>query len=739
MAERGAAIERLRRLRGIGRSFFDFRGREHALSEDTLRDLLAALGHASGDEAVLQREADALEEREWLRVLAPVAVLRDGDSVPLTVFEPLLPVIRWRVETEQGDTLSGAAAPAELPVLGRRRIRELSYARVALALPPLPPGYHSLSLEKSDDTPLASSRLIVAPLRCYEPEVLRDGGRVWGTAIQLYTLRSARNWGIGDFTDLAGFAAAVAGLGADFVGLNPLHALFPADPASCAPYSPSSRFFLNIAYIDPEAVPEFADCVEARRLVATPEFQRRLAGLRDVPHVDYPGVLGCKLEVLRNLHRAFRAGGSKARRFEFQQYVKSHGDALEKYALFHAIHEHLSAAGETGGWPAWPAAWRDPGGAAARSFLAAEPEAVEFHGWLQWIATTQLNAAECAARDAGMRLGLYHDLAVGPHGGGAETWADRDLYADGATVGAPPDSLAPQGQDWAIPPWHPDALRACAYEPFVRLLRANMGRGGALRIDHVMMLFRLWWVPRGRPSAEGGYVHYRLDELMAIVALESHRQRCLVIGEDLGTVPSEVRAAMARHGLYSYRVLLFERDGEGRFRRPGDYPRRALATASTHDLPPLASFWTGSDIDLRERLGLYPEPGQAARERAGRAAARDALWDALAAEGLVEPDTAADGATVSPPPETLANAVQCFLARSASAVLALQPEDWLGVDTPVNVPGTHEAYLNWARKLPADWQQWVASTPVRALAEAVCTARQHPPPGSAESEKIDEV
>lgn len=739
MVEPVAAIERLRRLRGIGRSLIDFRGREHALSEDTLRGLLAALGHVSGDEAGLQREADALEEREWLRVLAPVAVLRDGDSVPLTLLEPLLPVIRWRIETEQGETLFGAAASAELPVLGRRRTRELSYVRLALALPPLPPGYHSLSLEKADDTPLAAARLIVAPLRCYEPEVLRGGSRIWGATIQLYTLRSARNWGIGDFTDLAGFAAAIAELGADFVGLNPLHALFPADPALRGPYSPSSRYFLNIAYIDPEAVPEFADCVEARRLVATPEFQRRLAGLRESPHVDYPGVLGCKLEVLRKLHQAFRAGGSKARRFEFQQYLKNNGDRLETYAVFHAIHEHLSAAGETGGWPAWPAAWRDPGGAAARSFLAAQPEAVEFHGWLQWIAATQLEAAECAARDAGMRLGVYRDLAVGPHGGGAETWAERDLYADGATVGAPPDPLALQGQDWGIPPWHPDGLRARAYEPFVRLLRANMGRDGALRIDHVMMLFRLWWVPRGRPSAAGGYVHYRLDELMAIVALESHRQRCLVIGEDLGTVPPEVCAAMARHSLYSYRVLLFERDGEGRFRRPGDYPRRALATVSTHDLPPLASFWTGSDIDLRERLGLYPEPGQAARERACRAEARDALWDALAAEGLVGPGTVAAGATDSPLPETLANAVQCFLARSAAAVLALQPEDWLGVDTPVNVPGTHEAYPNWARKLPGDWRQWVASTSVRAMAAAVCTARQHPSPGTAENAKTDKV
>lgn len=727
MADPAEHLERLRRLRGIGHSFTDFRGQVHVLSEDSLRRLLEALGHAVDDHARLQEQADALEEQEWTRVLPPVVVLRRERRVPFSVLAPLLPRVRWRVETEQGEMLSGTVEPAGLQVLGERGIQALWYVRLSLELPPLPLGYHRLLLEKADGTTLGTTRLIVAPERCFEPDIVRRGGRVWGPAIQLYTLRSPRNWGIGDFTDLRGFAVAAASLGADVVGLNPLHALFPADPAVCGPYSPSSRYFLNVLYIDPEAVPEFAQCTEAQRLVRMPEFQARLARLRAAPFVDYPGVAACKLEVLRVMHADFHARASTARRFEFETYVNEGGQALERYALFHALHMHLSAAGAIGGWPAWPTAYRDPQGAAVEAFRVAEADAVDFHRWLQWIAATQLEAAEVQAREAGLRLGFYRDLAVGPNEGGAETWGEADLYALGATVGAPPDPLALQGQDWGIPPFQPGGLRALAYEPFVELLRANMGRDGALRIDHVMMLFRLWWVPRGLSSAAGGYVHYRLDELMAIVALESHRQRCLVIGENLGTVPPEVSAAMSDHGMYAYKVLLFEREADGRFRRPADYPRQALAAVSTHDLPPLASFWEGSDIELRERLGLYPDPGLAEAERVGRAEARAALLAALADAGLAPAGLGPEPALPAPLAAALVGAVQSYLARTPSAVLLLQPEDWLIMDTPVNVPGTHTAYLNWARKLPVNWPEFMSAADVKALGEALASTGRGAP------------
>jgi len=716
-------VERVRGLRGIDRTFTDFRGQTRRVSDDTVLRLLAAMGHDVEDPEALAREADALEERDWIRVLPPVIVLRRDAIVPITVLAPLLPRIRWRVEADNGDLPMGEVAPAALRVLAERGIHGLWYVRLGLELPRLPAGYHRLVLEKDDGSHLATARLIVAPERCFEPDALQAGRRLWGPAIQLYTLRSTRNWGIGDFTDLAGFAVAAAELGADVVGLNPLHALFPADPALCGPYSPASRNFLNVLYIDPEAVPEFERSGKARRLVGSPEFQARLTALRAASFVDYAAVASCKLEVLRLLFAEFHARAPKARKFEFDEFLKNRGEELENLGLFYAVHEYFQGAGVTGGWPAWPANWQDPAGPAAQAILAAGTDTVGFHCWLQWLAAGQLATAERRARESGMSVGLYLDLAVGANAGGAETWMDRSLYAQGATIGAPPDPLALQGQDWGIPPMLPDELRERAYEPFIRLLRANMSQGGALRIDHVMALLRLWWVPRGRPSAEGSYVHYRLDDLMGIVALESQRNRCLVIGEDLGTVPEEIRAAMPEHGVYSYRVLFFEKVGD-RLRSPAEYPAEALVTVTTHDLPPLASYWEGSDIDLREQLQLYPEPDMAAEARAQRALDREAILAALAAEDLLPAGVAAGATPPAHLGEALADAIQLYLARSTAGLLVVQPEDWLLMTTPVNVPGTHDEFPNWARKLDADWPSFMGRASVRRLAGELGRARQ---------------
>jgi (1->4)-alpha-D-glucan 1-alpha-D-glucosylmutase len=724
MTDVPATLEKLCQLRGIERSFTDFRGETRSVSEDGLRRLLAAFGHAVEDESQLEREAEQLEALEWLRVLPPVVLLRPGDHVPLAMPLPLLPRIRWRVEAENGDSIVGQAEPSQLPVLEQRTAPAQDALRLALGLPALPRGYHRLTVEDDAGMPLATTTLLVPTERCFEPEALRKGHRLWGWAIQLYALRSDRNWGIGDFSDLAGYAAAAAKLGADVIGLNPLHALFPSDPEHCGPYSPSSRNFLNVLYIDPEAIPEFATSVEARRLVATPAFRQRLAQLRDSPCVDYKGVAGCKLQVLRLIHADFESQARPERRLEFRQFVKNHGQVLEMFARFHAIQEHLLATGVIGGWASWPTAYRRPDSPGVLALLAASPGSVDFHRWLQWIAAAQLEAAERSARQAGMALGIYRDLAVGVNDSGAETWAERSLYALEASIGAPPDALALQGQDWGIPPMRADVLREQAYAPFVRLLRANMGAGGALRIDHVMALMRLWWVPRGRPSAEGSYVHYRLDELLAILALESNRRRCLVIGEDLGTVPAEIRHAMDEYGIYRYRVLMFEQREDGAYRRPADFPQGALVTATTHDLPTLASFWSGSDIELRERLALYPDAGMAEAARAARARDRTALLHALEAEGL-----APDGPRGADPAHrlmtpALAEAIQQYLARSRCAVMVLQPEDWLGMEDPVNVPGTHLKYPNWARKHRAEWPKYMNDESLQAFAARLGAERR---------------
>ncbi|NHA14470.1 4-alpha-glucanotransferase [Thioalkalivibrio sp. XN279] len=698
MSEYAAALERVRRRAGVERGFTDYRGQWHALADADLARLLETLGHDARDAATLHAAADQLEALEWTRVLPPVVVLREQEehAAHPVMIAPVPPRIRWYIDQEDGTQLTGCIEPSACPLTAEQERDGLWYQRRRLALPALPAGYHRLTLEMEQGNPLGSALLIVAPARCHLPGFLAQGERCWGLGVQLYTLRSPRNWGIGDFTDLAGIAAAAAGLGADLLGLNPLHALFPEDPGRASPYSPSSRLFLNALYIDPEAVPEFAVAGPVQRLVSSKDFQDELVRLRRLEHVDYAGVTACKFAVLRLLFRWFEDNAAPSRRQACDHFVACAGASLQRFARHHAAHAAAAPASE-----------------------AAE---IRFHCWLQWVARAQLESAANAAREAGMRIGLYLDLAVGPDATGAEAGAGDQVLASKVSVGAPPDPLAPQGQDWGIPPFHPQRLREQGYAPFIRLLRANMPQGGAVRIDHVMALMRLWWIPHGRPSAAGGYVHYRLDELMAIVALESHTRRCLVVGEDLGTVPDEVRAAMEQNGVLSYRVLLFEREGDGAFRAPADYPQLSLVTPTTHDLPTLAGYWRGDDLVLRAALGLYADDRVPAHELDEREAARRALAEALGAAG-----GAADSASV----DAIIDGAQLYVARSCAAILMLQAEDWLRETRPVNVPGTHQSYPNWRRKLAADWPEFMASDRVRAFAARVNAARR----GAKESKK----
>jgi 4-alpha-glucanotransferase len=364
------------------------------------------------------------------------------------------------------------------------------------------------------------------------------------------------------------------------------------------------------------------------------------------------------------------------------------------------------------GWPAWPAELRDPEQQAVIAFEAAHPDEIAFHEWLQWVASGQLAAAQARARELGMSIGLYGDYAVGVNMAGAETWANPRVYRTGAAVGAPPDPLALKGQDWGIPPQDPHALAAERYRPFRELIEANMRHYGALRVDHVMSLFRQWWVPEGASAADGGYVHYPLEDLMSILALESVRQRCLVIGEDLGTVPDEVRHAMTAFAVYHYKVLLFEKEADGSFRAPDRYVRRSIAAASTHDLPTLRGYWEGDDLCLRDRLQLYPDEDTRLRVHAERALDRERLQAALVAAGLDPAQTSGAATRFGATPVA---AAQCFLAGSNAALVALQLEDLLGMSEPVNVPGTLDEYPNWQRKLTASLDEVFGDDEIRAV------------------------
>lgn len=720
-------FDQLAQLYGVGETYLDFRNEPRQVSRESRAAILAAMGLDVADERAIETAVHVFETVAWMRMLPAAVVVTAGAPaiVPVSIPTDLdARKISWSITLESGAVQEGATAIAALNIAERGDVDGRKFVRCNLALPrDLPMGYHRVAITL-DSGLSGTARLIVAPDRCYESPVIAAGARIWGIAVQLYSLRSATNWGMGDFRDLRDLITAAAPLGCGLVGLNPLHALMPANPSHISPYSPSSRQFLNVLYIAVADVPEYAECAPARQRVAEIQFQSLLGQLRATRNVDYPGVAAAKFEVLRTLFEYFRTAHLEqgtVRAAAFRNYVEERGEPLQLHAIFDALDAHLRLQGpQYWGWPSWPEEYRDPLSPAVNRFARERVQDVEYFLYLQWLAEDQLCAAQQLARDNGMSIGLYGDVAVGANPGGSETWANRHLYLQGASVGAPPDALALKGQDWGIPPQDPAELRMQEYQPFIVMIRNNMRPVAALRLDHVMTLFRLWWVPRGMSSAHGAYVHYPLADLIAILALESVRHRCLVIGEDLGTVPEQVRSAMEHYELYHYKVLLFERRSDGPFKPPSQYVANALATVTTHDLPTLRGWWESHDIALRDRLNLYPSKNIGDEVHNARAQELPAMMEALTAQGLWHWQRSEPLPQYSP---ALARAIQSYLALSSSNVAMIQIEDLIGMADPVNVPGTDQEHANWQRKVVMDTAEILARADVKDILDAVNRAR----------------
>jgi (1->4)-alpha-D-glucan 1-alpha-D-glucosylmutase len=724
-------LAELARLHGIAPEYVDIWGNRHTVADTTLVALLAEFGIDAGRPAAVEAALATAAASRWRELAPPVLVVREGEGpwkVRLALPAGLdAAALGWRLTEEGGVTHEGRIVPAALPLLEQGEADGGACIAREFALPlRVDCGYHRLAIVHADGI-AAETLLAVTPATCYRPAAIQNDGRVWGPALQLYGLRSERNWGIGDFTDLRALLEQWAHRGAAIVGVNPLHALFVHNPGHASPYSPSSRLFLNVLYIDVEAVEDFRECDEVAAEARSGAFQAQLKHLREAPLVDYPGVARVKLPMLERLYAHFRThhlGGHTARGQAFRAFQAAGGEPLRRHALFEALQERWQREdAAVWGWPAWPQPYRDPASPAVARFAAEHAERIEFYEYLQWQADRQLGQVAQRSYELGLGVGLYQDLAVSIDRGGAEAWANQDLYALNASVGAPPDGFNPSGQNWGLPPLRPQRLREAKYAPFIATLRANMRHAGALRIDHVMGLMRLYWIPAGRTAAEGTYVHYPFEDLLGIVALESHRNRCLVIGEDLGTVPDAVRQGLARHGVLSCRVLLFERSATGDFEPPADYPGDALVCASTHDLPTLAGYWEGRDIQLRHELGLIATREQREALLVERAQDRVRLLLALEREGLLP-----QGATANPlsTPEMTAELVRnlhVYLARSDARVLMVQPEDLFGARDQANLPGSADNHPNWRRKLPITLEQTAEDARFLELARALAPLR----------------
>ena len=718
MSEDPRPLDQLAAHYGIEPDFTDNWQRRHVVADATRQALLEALGVPAGSAADIEASLQAAETAVWRQPLPPVEVVRRPTSFAATLTLPAETRGRlaWRVATEAGERFAGEGDLDDLETTHSAHIAGIAYRCRRLPLPlDLPPGYHRLEVAAGGAAPAAMA-LIVTPEQAFGPADL-GRERLWGLTLPLYGLRSEANWGIGDFGDLADLGAAIAPLGASLVGINPVHALFPPLTERISPYAPSSRRFVNVFLISVERAARLLGGLPAADAGAGQMFERARAS----ELVDYPAVSELKLQALERLYRAFtRAGGPN--RAAFERFRAAAGPSLERHAVFEALLEHL-APGDPACrcWRNWPTDYRRPESPAVAAFTARHAERVEFFQFLQWLADQQLGQAQAEARAAGMPVGLYLDLAVGVDPDGAEAWADPSTVAGRVRIGAPPDDFSPKGQDWGLAPLAPLALRDQAYAPFVELLRRNMAHAGALRIDHVLGLRRSFWRPPERDLA-GAYVRYPLADLLGLVALEAHRHRCVVVGEDLGTVPEGLRAELTEAGLLGCRVLYFEREPDGGFRGSANYPRACLASISTHDLPTLAGFWVGRDIDWRERLGLFADPAQAARERAGRGEIRRRLLELLAAEGLLPVGLDTD----DPPAELpwdVTIALHRLLARSPAEVVVMQLEDALQLVEQANLPGTTGEHPNWRRRLDVPLEQIATDPRVLALAQTIGAAR----------------
>ncbi|MFF8651886.1 4-alpha-glucanotransferase [Streptomyces griseoluteus] len=697
-----------------------------ALDDDELRALAelhgVATSYSPSPEIIVAVPAPA--------VIAALAALDVDASTPDAVRaalaererelrERLLPptVVRWTGQPVAGTGTPALPDPFDVLPPGTRMEIDTEQGERHTSVDDLPTGVHHVTVTAPDGR-TGHAHLVVAPERLPAP-----AGRAYGLLAQLYSVLSHRSWGMGDLGDLAELAAwAGRTHGAGFVQVNPLHAAVPGAPTDPSPYRPSSRRFPDPVHLRVEDVPEYSYAELNPRLRERAE-RLRADVLDKGALIDRDAVWELKRQALEQVVRVPLGPG---RRAAYDAFRAEEGQALEDHATWYALAEEHGP-----DWRTWPEPLRDPRSAETARARARLADRVEFHTRLAWLTDGQLRAAQRAAEEAGMPIGIVHDLAVGVHPVGADAWSQQDHFAAGMSVGAPPDAFNARGQDWGLPPWRPDRLAESGHLPYRLLLRALFRYAGALRIDHVMGLFRLWWVPEGSPPTDGTYVRYDAEAMLALLALEASRAGALVIGEDLGTVEPGVRETLQRRGVLGTSVLWFERDwtGDGRPLPPESWREDCLATATTHDLPPTAARLTGEHVDLREKLGLLVKSG--ADERAD-AVADTAEWLALLGSlGLL------DAPAAGPPgsdEEAEIQGFHRFLLRTPARLVGIWLPDGIGDRRPQNVPGTWDQYPNWRLPVsdpqgrPVPLEELTASPRLGALLAAVRAGLGHSGP-----------
>jgi 4-alpha-glucanotransferase len=713
-------IRQLAALAGLQDSYVHAQGHTEVIGLDKQQAILEAMGFDLSSESAIQQHIQQLTEQPWLEVLAPVNVCQQGEPLPIRLQQlrhNALSDWQWQISTEDQQQLSGSLSVTASDISSHRHTSQGEVLSADLVLDiSLPLGYHQLILRSG--TQQYSQQLIITPARCFQLHDKAVLHKTFGPALQLYAVRTARNWGIGDFLDLQQMIAPLAAQDVDFIGLNPLHALYPELPQDCSPYSPNSRLWLNTDYVALEQVAEYQHCIAAQQLFASEDFQQQLQQVRAASDVDYVGVAALKKAIATLLFQQFKQQHlqkNTARATLYQQFVRHSGDSLRQLAIHQVLQGKLFAQNsDMAAWQNFPPELRDPNGSAVAEFARKHSDAIELQLYLQWQAQLQLAEVKRLCQQHGMAIGLYCDVAVGTSRSSAESWGAPEDYLLDLSVGAPADIMAPKGQNWGLLAYNPHTLRQKAYQPFIQLLQANMRYAGALRLDHVMALLRLWCCPLGADATAGAYIRFPAADLFAILALESQRNSCVVIGEDLGTVPVEISQLLAQYQVLSYRVFMLEQKAGSYDYAAQTYPELALATVTTHDMPTLVGYWQQHDLALRHKLDLFPTAAVADSLHQLRTDEMQLMRQRLQ---LPNKDYNADDYA------TLVRASHIFTASQPAKLFAFQLEDLLLMATPVNIPGTSTEYPNWRRKLVQNIEEMLERDDVMALVSEIRAAR----------------
>jgi 4-alpha-glucanotransferase len=719
-------IAELAGLCGIVPEYYDIYGNKHIISPETRKAVLKAMNLRTGSFDEVRDEVEERRVAEWRNFVAPVKVISVNEQ-PMT-FQVFIPLeesdeeglqMSLRVHDEDGHSDEYPFSWTDIVVAGHNVIDGTRYAELILedrAFRNI--GYYTADVEYSRaGGPCEEKRcrhktvkVIVTPDHCYTPPELQER-RIWGMSVELYSIRSERNWGAGDFTDLEELVEWMLPLGAGFVGINPLHAIKNTMSGGASPYYPVSRLYRNYLYLDVEKIPDVRRSGDCRKIMKSGTFREKLGKLRREGIIDYDQISSMKADMLRRAFRVFYDEHylkDTRRGRDFKEYIEREGDALESFALFSAISDRMEKDIGANSWQEWPEDYRRPSSAAVQKFRNRNRKKVLFYQYVQWLIDGQLRSAYDRAKKLGMPIGTYHDLAVGCMGGGSDAWVYQDIIADNMDVGAPPDDFSPDGQNWGFPPMIPEKLKEAGYDLFIRTIRKSMEHGGALRIDHALGLFRLFWIPRGMPAGEGAYIDFPSEDLLRIIALESMRNRTLVIAEDLGTVGENVRESLRRFRMFSYRLFYFERNyPDASFAPPENYPDMALCAVTTHDLPTLYGYWIHRDLEARRQHGGLPDDdvwrkGIEERERDKRF-----VVDALKSRGLLPEGYPDEMEKIPEMSHELCMSVYKYLALSPCRLVLVRIDDIIGTLDQQNLPGRSGGYPNWMQKTPLSLEQIV--------------------------------